>query len=101
MMRSKDFGRGVHVGMLVEEPANVTRERPVFGLPGSIQRNRHLLIGMAYLLPARFAFGDKGWKLGLTTRSGDCLFVRAPVGIRHHTTCPARQACAEFDQCHA
>ena len=44
MMRGKDFGRGVHVGMLLEESANVTRERSVFGLPGRIQRSRCLLI---------------------------------------------------------
>ena len=49
--------------MLVEESANITRERPVVGLPGRIQRNRRLAVGVAYLLPARFAFGDKGWKL--------------------------------------
>ena len=65
MMPGEDFGRGVHVGMLVEESANVTREHPVFGLTGRIQRNRRLAVGVAYLLPARFAFGDKGWKLGL------------------------------------
>ena len=86
MMPSKDFGRGVHVGMLVEESANVTRERPVFGLTGRIQRNRRLLIGVAYHLPARFAFGDKGWRLGLAPRDGDGLFVRAPVCIRYLAT---------------
>ena len=101
MARGKDFGRGVHVGMLVEESANVTRERPVFGLPGRIQRSRRLAIGITYNLPARFAFGDKGWKLGLAPRNSDCLFVRAPVGIRHHATYPARQPCAEFNQRHA
>ena len=101
MMPGKDFGRGVHVGMLVEESANVTRERPVFGLTGSIQRDRRLPVGVAYRLPARFAFGDKGWKLGLAPRNSDCLFVRAPVGIRHHATYSARQACAEFNQRHA
>ena len=90
MMRGKDFGRGVHFGMLVEESANITRERPVFGSPGRIQRYRGLAVGMAYRQPARFAFGDKGWKLGLAPRNSDCLFVRAPVGIRHHATYPAR-----------
>ena len=101
MMPGKDCGRGVHVGMLVEESANVTRERPVFGLTGRIQRDRRLAVGVAYRLPARFAFGDKGWKLGLAPRNSDRLFVRAPVGIRHHATYPARQPCAEFNQRHA
>ena len=91
MMPGEDFGRGVHAGMLVEESGNVTRERSVFGLPGRIQRNRRLLIGVAYLLPARFAFGDKGWKLGLAPRNGDCLFVRAPIGIRHHAMLRAQE----------
>ena len=101
MMPGKDFGRGVHVGMLVEESANVTSERPVVGLTGRIQRKRRLAVGMAYLLPARLAFGDKGWKLDLAPRNSHCLFVRAPVGIRHHATYPARQTCAEFNQRYA
>ena len=81
MMPGKDFGRAVHVGMLVEESANVTRERPVFGLTGRIQRNRRLAVGVAYLLPARFAFGDKAWKLGLAARNGDGLFVGASICV--------------------
>ena len=97
MMTCKNFGRGFHVLMLVEEPANVLRERPVFGLTSRIQRNRRLLIGMAYRPPAPFAFGDKRWKLGLAPRDGDSLFVRAPVGVRHHATYPARQTCAKFN----
>lgn len=98
MMLGKDFGRGVHVGMLVEEAANVTCERSVISLPGRIQRSGRLAVGVADPLPARFAFGDKGWKLGLAARNRECLFVRAPVGIRHHATYPARQTCAEFNQ---
>ena len=101
MARGKDFRRGIHVGMLVEESANGTREHPVFGLPGASSATAAWLIGMAYLLPARFAFGDKGWKLSLPTRNGDGLFVRAPVRLGHHATCPARQTCAKFDQRHA
>ena len=96
-MRGKDFGRGVQVGMSVEESANVTRERPVFRLPGRIQRNRRLAVGIVYLLPARFAFADKGWKLGLAPRNSDCLFVRAPIGIRHYATYCARHRRA--DEC--
>lgn len=96
-MRGKDFGRGVQVGMRVEESANVTREHPIFGLPGRIQRTRRLAVGVAYLLPARFAFGDKGWKLGLAARNSDCLFVRAPIGIRHCATYCARHRRA--DEC--
>ena len=79
MTRGKDFGRGVHVGMLVDESANVVRKRPVVNLPGRIQRGSRLLIGMEYLLPARFAFGDKRWKLSLAARNCDRLFVRRPV----------------------
>ena len=101
MVRGKNFGRGVYLRMLVEESANVARKRLVVGLSRRIQRNRRLAVGVAYLLPARFAFGDKGWKLSLAPRNSDCLFVRAPVGIRHHATYPARQACAEFNQRHA
>jgi|GEM_PF-5126223 len=101
MTGSKDFGRGVHVGMLVEKFANVNRERPVVRLPGRIQRGRRSAVGMAYFLPAHFAFCDKGWKLGLTTRNGDGLFVGASVRLGQHATCPARQACAEFYQRHA
>ena len=101
MVRGKNFGRGAHLRMSIEESANVTRERSVFGLPGRIQRSRCLLICMAYLLPARFAFGDKGWKLGLAARNGDGLFVGASVRLGHRATCPARQACAEFDERHA
>ena len=101
MTGGKYFRRGVHVGMLVEEPANVARKRPVFGLPSRIQRSRRLAIGVTYNLPARFPFGDKGWKLGLALRNSECLFVGAPVGIRHHATYPARQACAKFNQRHA
>ena len=61
--------------MLVEKPANVARECPVFGLPGRVKRSGSLLVSMAYLLPAGFAFGDKRRKLGLTARNGDGLFV--------------------------
>ena len=101
MVRGKNFGRGIHLRMLVEESANIARKRPVFGLPSPIQRNCRLAVSVADLLPARFPFGDKGWKLGLALRNRECLFVRAPVGIRHHATYPARQACAEFNQRHA
>ena len=76
-MRGKDFGRGVQVGIRVEESANVTRERPVFRLPGRIQRNRRLAVGIVYLLPARFAFADKGWKRAWPRATAiACSFLR-------------------------
>jgi len=101
MTRGKDFGRGIHIGMLVEESANVTREPPIFGLPGRIKRGRRLAVGMTYPLPARFAFGDKGWKLSMTARNGEGLFVGPPVSIRHNAAYPVCQTRAEFGQRHA
>lgn len=97
MMCGKDFGRGVYVGMLFEESANVTSQRPVFGLPGRIQRKRRLPIGMAYLLPPRFAFGGKGWKRGLASRDGDGLFVGVTVCVRYLVTSFVTQPRPQFN----
>src|SRR3546814_20972864 len=42
MTRGKDFGRGVYVGLLVEESPDVPCERPIIRLPTCIQRSRRL-----------------------------------------------------------
>src|SRR3546814_2280972 len=77
MTRGKDFGRGVYVGLLVEESPDVPCERPIIRLPTCIQRGRRLAVCLAYRLPAGFAFGDKGRKIGPTARNGYGLLVRS------------------------
>ncbi len=59
MVCRKNFWRGIHALMLVEERANILGKLPVFRLPGGVQRIGGLLIGTAYLLPAECAGCDE------------------------------------------
>ncbi len=52
MMCRKNFGRGIHTLMFVEERANIAGKLSVIDFPGGVQRSGGLLIGTAYLLPA-------------------------------------------------
>ena len=70
-------------------------------LPGRVQRRRRSAIGIVDLMPARFGRSDKARKPGLAGRNGNGLCVRAPIGIGHNPTCPARQTRPELDQSHA
>lgn len=101
MMPGKDFGRGVHLGMLVEESANVTRKLLVVGLPGGVQRSGSLFIRAAYLLPTECAGCDERRQLILAPRDGDCLFVSATVCVRYLTTPFGSKPRPQLDQCHA
>src|SRR3546814_5831795 len=94
----KDVGVGVYVGLLVEESPDGPCARPIIRLPTCIQRGRRLAVCLAYRLPAGFAFGDKGRKIGPTARNGYGLLVSSPVSLGHHAAGPARQTGAKFDQ---
>src|SRR3546814_19696782 len=94
----KDVGVGVYVGLLVEESPDGPCARPIIRLPTCIQRDRRLAVCLAYRLPAGFAFGDKGRKIGPTARNGYGLPVSSPVSLGHHAAGPARPTGAKFDQ---
>ena len=80
MVRSKNFWRGIHTLMLVEEGAHITCKLPVFGLPGGVQRRRGLFIGTAYLLPAERAGCDERRQLILAPRHCNGLLIGAAIG---------------------
>lgn len=93
IMCCKNFRRGIHALMLVEEGANILGKLPVLRLPGSVERIGSLLIGTAYLLPARRADDDERRQLVLPPRDGDGLFVSAPVSIRDPAAAFGAQSC--------
>lgn len=81
MMRRKNFGRGIHTLMLVEERANILGKLPVVRFPGGVQRICGLFIGTAYFLPAKCAGCDERRQLILALGDGDGLLVGAAVGL--------------------
>ena len=81
MVCRKNFGRGIHTLMLVEEGAHIAGKLPVVGLPGGVQRSGGLLIGAAYLLPTSCAGCNERRQLILAPRDGDGLFIGAAVGL--------------------
>ena len=70
MVRCKDFRRGIHPLMLVEEPTHIVCKVPVVGLPRGVQRGGSLAVGAAYRLPPLGAARDKCWQLCLALRNG-------------------------------
>ena len=101
MVRRKNFGRGIYIQMLVEEPTNIVGKLPVFGSPSGFQSGGSLFIGTAYRLPAERAGGDERRQLILAVSDGNSLFVCAPVSLSHLATTLRPEACAQFDQRHA
>src|SRR3546814_3557220 len=87
MTRGKDFGRGVYVGLLVEESPDVPCERPIIRLPTCIQRGRRLAVCLAYRLPAGFAFGDKGRKIGPTRSEEHTSELQSLMPISYAVFC--------------
>ena len=79
MSCSKNFGRGIHTLMLVEEGSHIAGKLPVVRLPGGLQRICGLLIGTAYFLPAKCAGCDERRQLILALGDGDSLLVGAAV----------------------
>ena len=79
MVCRKNFGCSIHPLMLVEERANILGKLPVVGLPGGVQRIGGLLIGTAYLAPAKCADCDERRQFMLALGDGDGLLVGAAV----------------------
>lgn len=86
MVCRKNFGRGIHTLMLIEEGPHVIGKLPVIGLPGGVQRSGGLLIGTAYLLPAEGAGCDERRQLILAPRHRNGLLIGAAVGLGNLTT---------------
>lgn len=80
MVSCKNFGRGIHTLMLVEEGAHIAGKFPVVGLPGGVQRSGGLLIGAAYLLPAEGSGCDERRQLILAPRHCNGLLIGAAIG---------------------
>ena len=78
-MEGKNFGRGIHIQVLVEECANILGEFLVIRLPGGVQRIGGLFIGTAYLLPTECSGGDERRQLILSLCDDNGLLVGAAV----------------------
>ncbi len=101
MVRSKNFGRGIHTLMFVEKYAHIARKLSVVSLPGRVQRSGGLFIGTAYLLPADSAGCNERRKLLLTLRDGDGLLGGAAVGLGNLARPLGSQPRPQFDQFYA
>jgi hypothetical protein len=71
MVRSKNFGRGVHALMLVEEPTNIACKLPVVGLSGGVQRSGRLTASRSYFPPPFRAARDKTRQCPFAPRNGN------------------------------
>jgi hypothetical protein len=75
MMGGKNFGRGVHALMLVEETTNTVGQVAVVGLSGGVQRSGCLTVSRSYFAPPRRAMRDKRRQRPFAPRNGNRLLI--------------------------
>ncbi len=79
MAGSKNLGRGIHLFVLVEEPANILGQLSILGITGRIERSGGLSVGIADFIPAPGSNRDERRQRLLAARDCNGLFIRSPV----------------------